>query len=114
MLHTQCLSTLRTRNWTGWEYSLRNRFRSSAIRILDVFSAAAAAAEEADADAAAVVDPDGAVPWWSESDSESLENSGSGMLNRAMRRWSSSWGVLKRKIGNVTDCWKSKNWENLG
>ena len=57
-------------------------------RLLGLF--AAAAAEEAEADAAAVVDPDGAVPWWSESDSESLENSGSGMLKRAMRRFSSS------------------------
>ena len=56
---------------------------------LDVFSATAAAAAAED-DAA----PE-AVPWWSESDSESLENSGSGMLNRAIRRSSSSCGVLK-------------------
>ena len=56
---------------------------------MDVFSATAAAAAAED-DAA----PE-AVPWWSESDSESLENSGSGMLNRAIRRSSSSCGVLK-------------------
>ena len=55
---------------------------------LDVFSATAAAADD---DEAA---PE-AVPWWSESDSESLENSGSGMLNRAIRRSSSSCGVLQ-------------------
>ena len=57
---------------------------------MDVFSATAAAAAAED-DAA----PEAAVPWWSESDSESLENSGSGMLNRAIRRSSNSCGVLK-------------------
>ena len=45
---------------------------------------------DADADEAA-------DPRWSESDSESLENSGSGMLNRAMRRSSSSYINL---VGN--------------